>query len=252
MKKNLRIVLLIGAVVFGMDLPSYAYADSSPIPRLFNVRQGDSVANFARWTGISKRRIRRQLGMKPRDKLKIGVALRLDLTNEQWQGLQKNRGRSVSSGDSNASRLGLSPAPNAENVQIGVGTSASGMIPATTHRVEPGEYGWSIAFRYGISFARLKEANGGRKFGKVRAGRVLNIPERSAQKARRYVVKRPHVIRAEEGETLKLLSEWSGLPVSKIVEINQIKDVSLPIVGKLLKIPVEGVVWEAFQAKRGR
>ena len=235
-------------LVLGMMFSGPAHGDSERVPRLFNVRNGETIANYARWTGISSLRLRKMLGISAGQDIKAGMGVRLDLTNEQWKRLQKNRGRPVPKPVQNTP--GLKPETEATPVQIGVGQAVEGRIPATTHKIQSGEYGWSIAFKYGISLNRLREANSGPDFRGFRAGAVVNIPERSAKQARRYVVKKPLVIRGKSGETLALLSAWSGVPVVRIMAMNQIRDEKQDIVGKLLKIPIDEPHWEAFQAKR--
>ncbi len=241
---------LLGGLLMMLASPGLLHADSSRIPRLFNVRSGETVAKYAQWTGLSSSRLRRMLGLGRRDRLRAGMGVRLDLTDAQWARLQKRRGRAVPRTPRPDSETGLRAAPDVEKVQIAVGGNSEGLLPETTHKILPGEYGWSIAFKYGISLNRLREANGGPGFKGFRAGRVLVIPERSVKTARRYVVKKPLVIRGKRGETLALLSGWSGVPVARIMSMNQIKDEAQNIVGKLLKIPIDEAQWEAFQAKR--
>jgi LysM repeat protein len=233
------------SVVLMLLSPSVLQATSDTIPRLFNVRSGETVARYAKWTGVSRSTIRKMVGIAAREELRKGMGIRLDLTDDQWRRFQKRRGRKVAPA---ASRQ----APDSERVQIAVGQGSQGMLPARTHAIEPGEYGWQIAFQYGISLNRLREANGGPDFRGFRAGRILVIPERSAKQARRYVVKHPLVIRGKDGETLALLSQWSKVPVSKLMSINQIKDEMRSIVGRLLKVPIDELEWKTFQAKRQR
>lgn len=250
MRSMISRFFLLGGLLMMLLSPALLQADPSHVPRLFNVRSGETVAKYAQWTGLSKSRLRRMLGLERGEKLRAGMGVRLDLTHAQWRRLQKRRGRATPSRTRAEPARELRPAPDAEQVQIGVGQSTELRLPATTHKILPGEYGWRIAFKYGISLNRLREANGGPDFRGFRSGRVLVIPERSAKPARRYVVKRPLVIRGKRGETLALLSQWSGVPVARIMSMNQIRDAAQNIVGKLLKIPIDEAEWESFQAKR--
>jgi LysM repeat protein len=60
----------------------------------------------------------------------------------------------------------------------------------------------------------------------------------------------PHPITLKPGETLLLVSEWSGLSVAKIRSENKLKSWDIPTVGRRLRITMNGGQTERFVVRR--
>lgn len=115
---------------------------------------------------------------------------------------------------------------------------------AVRYRVRRGDVLGGIAARYHVSVAALMRVNGLRSARLVRAGRVLNIPNRHARPVAHVILVADHprsrryfVHRVRRGQTLSGIALRYGASVSAIRRLNGLRDADLVRAGRHLKIP---------------
>lgn len=98
------------------------------------------------------------------------------------------------------------------------------------YTVKRGDTLWSIAKKYNVSVADLKDANG-LTSSTLRLGQVLKIPVTEVEEAKEnvYIVKR--------GDTLYKIAQNYDTTVSDLIKLNNLTNTSLSI-GQMLEIPI--------------
>jgi peptidoglycan lytic transglycosylase D len=100
----------------------------------------------------------------------------------------------------------------------------------TLHR---GETLYAIAHRYGVTLASLMRINRIDNARRLRAGRVLLIPQAGITYAREELKR----YRVRAGDTLYAIAQRAGIALSKLVAINQVENPRSLNVGAILLIP---------------
>ena len=109
-------------------------------------------------------------------------------------------------------------------------------VLAGTVTVKEGETLSEIAERHGISLSKLMQINGIRNADQVEAGRTLTLPggsgAGSAQAGRSA-----GTVTVKGGETLSEIAERHGISLSKLMQINGIRDADQVEAGQTLRLP---------------
>ena len=111
------------------------------------------------------------------------------------------------------------------------------------YTVKSGDSLWSIAKKYNVSVADLKQANG-LTSSKLTIGDVLKIPviEKEEPKENVYVVK--------SGDSLYKIAQNYDTTVSEIMQLNNLTSTSLSI-GQILEIPIKTPIGNTYIVKSG-
>ncbi len=109
----------------------------------------------------------------------------------------------------------------------GVATTTHAII--TKHRVSAGESLWSIAAAYGTSVPHLQSLNGIRNPSRLRAGRVLSIPDSGSS----Y-----HKHKVASGQTLSYIASKYRTSVEALQRVNGISDPRRLRPGQVLRVPM--------------
>jgi membrane-bound lytic murein transglycosylase D len=122
------------------------------------------------------------------------------------------------------------------------GEKFDAQIAETHHRVRSGESLAAIASQYGISVARLAELNSLEKPYRIRAGQLLELPERAKGAAAAIVAAAPEAAKpappaaaaevpippdryiVRRGDTLSAIGSRHGLTEEQLMKINGLKD----------------------------
>ncbi len=186
-------------------LAALALAVLLPLPGLAQaqhvVKSGETLSEIADRYGVSVQRLMQLNGLKDADLVETGTRLRLP-------------------GGS-----GSAPARS--------GGGASG---GATYTVKPGETLSEIADRYGVSVQRLMQLNGLKDADLVVAGQRLVVPGAAAASRPGAVNRnaREHVV--QPGETLYEISARYGVPISRLVSLNGLKEPDQLRAGSRLKL----------------
>ena len=127
------------------------------------------------------------------------------------------------------------PAP----VKLTVNRPSGSSTSRRTYRVRSGDSLSAIASRYGISTARLGQANGISDPTRLVVGRVLRVPTITSARKR---VSTPKVAigqrRVAAGETLSQIAEEQETTVARLMALNRLADVNAVVIGQVLRVPV--------------
>jgi LysM repeat protein len=102
--------------------------------------------------------------------------------------------------------------------------------------VKEGETLSQIAERHGISLSRLMQINGIRDADQVEAGRTLTIPGSSGGGSAQGSRAAAGSVTVKEGETLSELAERHGVSLSRLMQINGIRNADQVVAGQTLKL----------------
>jgi peptidoglycan-N-acetylglucosamine deacetylase len=104
----------------------------------------------------------------------------------------------------------------------------SGTPPTSKYVVQPGDTLVKIAARFGMTVADLAKLNNITDINKIYVGQVLLVTGVITTPPTTYVV--------QYGDTLYKISVRFGIPMSKLVQLNNIVDVNRIYVGQVLKL----------------
>jgi len=255
--KNARLRLpgwLIIPLMLAFALPPSATAQTPTTPakkptvtrqqdRIFNVRQGETLLMYARWTGFKIAEVRRRLGLGPKEGLRKGRILFFRLSGKRWNRFRRARRKFSES----------------QSVKVKIAQRAQG-TSLHVHEVQKGETASRIAQNYHTSVAILRSLNGGRKLDPVYPGEILRIPDNPVPVPARAALPtlRPSLgsgaltIRIAAGETLSHLAQFAEIPAELILQVNDIPDPDMLTRGSPLQIPIPRAKWSRFTKRRER
>lgn len=177
----------------------------------YTVKQGDTLSELAERFGISVERLKQLNGLKSANDLQAGSQLVVP----------------GAAGGGGSSR-----------------TKASSRSGGTgTYTVQRGDTLTVLAERYGVSVDRLIQLNGLKSADDLQAGSKLVVPgaAKTATAAVRSkpvaVTKGAKVHEVQPGETLSLIAEAYGVPIDRLIALNDIKEPNAIPAGSRLKLP---------------
>jgi membrane-bound lytic murein transglycosylase D len=138
-----------------------------------------------------------------------------------------------------ASLMEVNRIENPRRLRAGRVLMIPGTLMASTNvtvkrcRLHRGETLYDVAHRYGVTLASLMQVNRIENARRLRAGRVLLIPQAGMAYAREEL--RRYRVRA--GDTLYAIAQRAGIAVSKLMAINQVDHPRSLNVGAILLIP---------------
>lgn len=240
--------MTIGAPSIGLAQAPKAAVKKAPAKkavraegRMFNVRTGETLLKYARWTGLKIEEVRRRLGFGPKERLRKGSILSFRLTDRQWDRFRNARRKFSKT---------QSPRP-----QIAQGRQGD---PLRVHQVRKGETASSIAKSYGATVLLLRQLNGGRALDPVFPGEILRVPDRPAPTEAVLTTMRPALgsgaltIRVAAGETLSHLAQFAEIPADLILQVNDIPNPDILSRGSPIQIPIPQTQWNRFHKRRER
>lgn len=103
--------------------------------------------------------------------------------------------------------------------------------------IKEGETLSEIAERHGISLNQLMQINGIRDADLVEAGRTLTIPGHSGARSAQAGRPSAGTVTVKEGETLSEIAERQGISLSRLMQINGIRNADQVEAGQSLRLP---------------
>lgn len=111
---------------------------------------------------------------------------------------------------------------------------ASTPTTSTTYTVRAGDTLYSIARRYNTTVAKIAQTNNIKNVNLIRIGQVLKIPGTTTISAPKPATKTYTVKR---GDTLYSIARKNNTTVSRLAQLNNIKNVNLIRIGQVLRLP---------------
>ena len=142
--------------------------DTSPrAPVEIAVRRGESMGHYARWAKLPMRALYARTSVAWGETLEVGQRLSLKLTADEKARLEAGRATLPSQAPIDARPIAPTPIdPN---------------VASTTLRARPGDSGWRIARRRGVSMRVLEALNPGRDLSRLQVGDEVKVPVRDGE-----------------------------------------------------------------------
>ena len=136
------------------------------------VRRGESMGHYARWAKLPMRALYARTSVEWGETLDVGQRLSLKLTADEKARLEAGRATLPSQAPIDAKPIDATPIdPTPINLNVA----------STTLRVRPGDSGWRIARRRGVSVRVLEALNPGRDLSRLQVGDEVKVPVRDGE-----------------------------------------------------------------------
>ena len=204
---------------------SQASAPKTPIPAsgLYEVKSGDTVSTIAERFGLKSAQLR-ELNDLANDNIRIGQKLRLS--------------------GSAASQLKPAAASASAGVAPSGGSASGGSASGGSYEVKSGDTVSTIAERFGMKSAELRELNGLAN-DNIRIGQKLKVSGRAASgsssssssssSSRASSAQAGTVYEVKSGDTVSTIAERFGLKSAELRQINELSNDNIRI-GQKLKV----------------
>lgn len=109
-----------------------------------------------------------------------------------------------------------------------------------TYTVKSGDTLYAIARRYNTTVAKIAQANNIKNVNLIRVGQVLKIPGTTATPAPKPSTTQKPTVKTysvKRGDTLYAIAKKYKTTVSRLAQLNNIKNINLIRIGQVLRIP---------------
>ena len=109
-----------------------------------------------------------------------------------------------------------------------------------TYTVKSGDTLYAIARRYNTTVAKIAQANNIKNVNLIRVGQVLKIPGTTATPAPKSPTTQKPIVKTytvKRGDTLYAIARKNKTTVTRLAQLNNIKNINLIRIGQVLRIP---------------